>query len=79
MTARGRDDIDGVHPEVAVALRVRSGMERLRFAHETWELTSARLAAYLAARHPDWPPEEVRQAVARRMLDDPGRTPPPSR
>ncbi len=63
---------DAVHPEVARALRAMSGMERLRLAPETWELTRDRLAAYLTARHPEWPAERVRQEVARRMLDDPG-------
>ena len=28
--------VEAVHPEVARALRARSGMERLRLAHETW-------------------------------------------
>ena len=60
--------IEAVHPEVARALRAISGMERLRLAHETWELTRDRLAAYLAARHPTWPPEEIQRQVARRFL-----------
>lgn len=42
--------IEPVHPEVARALRAKSGMERLRLAHETWELVRDRLAAYLAAQ-----------------------------
>jgi hypothetical protein len=47
-----------------------SGMERLRLAHETWELTRQRLAAYLAARHPDWRQDEIEKEVARRLLGD---------
>ena len=47
-----------------------SGMERLRLAHETWELTRQRLAAYLAARHPDWHQNEIEKEVARRLLGD---------
>jgi len=65
--------IEAVHPEVARALRAISGMERLRLAHETWELTRDRLAAYLKARHPTWPLEEVERQVARRFLSESGR------
>jgi hypothetical protein len=68
--------IAGVHPEVARALRARSGMERLRLAHETWEMVRDRLAAFLAARHPSWSREEIQRDVARRLLDDPGRAAP---
>ena len=71
--------VEAVHPEVARALRARSGMERLRLAHETWEIARDRLAAYLAARHPACSPEEIQRRVARRLLDDPGRAPSLSR
>ena len=64
--------IEAVHPEVARALRALSGMERLRLAHETWELTRERLGAYLAARHPDWRQDQIEKEVARRLLGDPG-------
>jgi hypothetical protein len=62
--------IEAVHPEVARALRAMSGMERLRLAHETWELTRVRLAAYLAAHHSDWRQDEIENEVARRLLGD---------
>lgn len=65
--------IEAVHPEVARALRAKSGMERLRLAHETWELTRQRLAAYLAARHPEWQQAEIEREVAHRLLCDAGR------
>ena len=55
---------------MARALRGMSGMERLRLAHETWELTRERLAAYLAARHSDWREDEFEKEVARRLLGD---------
>jgi hypothetical protein len=71
--------IEAVHPRVARALRMLSGMERLRLAHETWELTRDRLTAYLAARHPEWSREEIEKNVARRLLDDSGRAAPPPR
>ena len=73
------DRIEAVHPEVARALRALSGMERLRLAHETWELTRDRLAAYFAERHPEWSREEIARHVALRLLDDAGRAPSSSR
>ena len=71
--------IEAVHPEVARALRAKSGMERLRLAHETWTYVCDRLAAYLATRHPGWSRQEIQREVARRLLDDPGRAGSPPR
>jgi hypothetical protein len=73
--ARSRLDLRRVellHPVVAEALRAKSGMERLRLAHEAWELARDRLTAFLAGTHPEWSPDRVRQEVARRLLRDPG-------
>jgi hypothetical protein len=67
------EGVEGLHPEVARALRALSGMERLRLAHETWEMVRDRLTAYLAGQHPEWSQEEIQRHVARRLLDDPGR------
>ena len=72
-TGNGGRPIEAVDPVVARALRAMSGMERLRLGHETWELARDRLAAYLAWRHPEWAPEEIRHEVARRLLGDAGR------
>jgi hypothetical protein len=71
--------VDAVHPDVARALRARSGMERLRLAHEEWESVRDRIALYLAAQHPGWSQQEIQRQVARRLLDDPGRTASPPR
>jgi hypothetical protein len=73
------EPIPAVCPEVARALRATSGMERLRMAHETWEMVRDRLTVFLAARYPQWSREEVQRLVARRLLDDSGRTATPSR
>jgi hypothetical protein len=70
------EPIEAVHPEVARALRALSGTERLRLAHETWEMVRDRLAAFLAARHPSWSRDEIQRHVARRLLDDSGRAAP---
>lgn len=59
--------IERLHPEVARVLRGKSGMERLRLAHEAWELARARLTAFLHARHPDWPADRLRHEVAKRL------------
>jgi hypothetical protein len=61
-----------VHPQVAEVLRAKSGRERLRLAHETWELTRDRLAAFLAARHPEWSRRQVEAEIAKRLLGDSG-------
>jgi hypothetical protein len=74
VTGADPDRIEAVDPEVARSLRRLSGMERLRLAHELWDLTCDRLGAYFASLHPEWSPEEIQQNVARRMLDDPPMT-----
>ena len=61
-----------VHPRVATALRAKSGPERLRLAHESWELARDRLGVFLAHVHPDWDAERIRREVARRFLGDSG-------
>lgn len=70
------DRIEAVDPEVARALRAMSGMERLRLAHETWEVTRARLAAYLMFRFPEWSLAQIEREIARRLLGDAGRAAP---
>jgi hypothetical protein len=42
-------------------------MERLRLAHEAWELARDRLMAFLQSEHPDWPVERVQREVAARL------------
>ena len=59
--------IETLHPDVVTVLRAKSGMERLRLAHEAWELAQERLTAFVMARHPEWSHEEVQREVARRL------------
>ncbi len=59
--------IEVVDREVAAGLRAKSGMERLRLAHEAWELARDRLTAFLSARHPALDQRAVRRQVARRL------------
>ncbi len=64
--------IELVGDEMADVLRAKSGMERLRLAHEAWELARDRLTAFLSARHPEWDQEEVRNQVAKRLAHESG-------
>ena len=64
--------IEMVDSRVAAILRRKSGMERLKLAHEEWALTRARLIAFLTTRHPDWDAAEVEREVAKRLLGGPG-------
>lgn len=66
------ESIEVVDEDVARVLRAKSGMERLRLAHEAWELARDRLTAYFAARHPDLPPDGIAGMVAGRLADDSG-------
>ena len=63
--------IEIVDWDVAAVLRRKSGMERLRLAHEAWELARDRLAAFIGARHPELSQEEVQRQVAKRLAHEP--------
>lgn len=62
--------IEVVDPEIAAVLRAKSGAERLRLAHEAWELARDRLLVFLAWRHPEWTTDRVAREVAKRLLND---------
>jgi hypothetical protein len=62
--------IEVVDPDVATALRAKSGVERLRLAHEAWEFARHRLAVFVAWRHPEWTTEQVAREVAKRLAND---------
>ncbi len=71
MTAQPRPvppRIDAVDPDMAKVFGEKSGMERLRIAHEAWAQARERLIAFLTAENPKWDPEQVRKEVARRLL-----------
>ena len=71
MTARPRPvpaRIDAVDPAMAKVFAAKSGMERLRIAHDAWAQARERLIDFLTAEHPEWDREKVRQEVARRFL-----------
>jgi hypothetical protein len=59
--------VERLDPVVARILREKSGMERLRLAHDAWELARERLTAFVGARHPDWDPDRIRREVAKRL------------
>lgn len=62
-----------LHPDVVKRLRAMSGMERLRLAHEAWELARDRLTAFFHAAHPDWAPDRIQREVAARLGRDADR------
>jgi hypothetical protein len=61
-----------VDARLAAILRHKSGMERLKLAHEEWALTRGRLITFLTARHPEWDAVEVQREVAKRLLGGSG-------
>lgn len=61
-----------VNSRVAAILRGKPGMERLRLAHEAWELAHARLVAFLAQKHPEWDQQQIQRALAKRLSRDAG-------
>lgn len=62
--------IEVVDLDVAAVLRAKTGMERLRLAHEAWELARDRLAAFLSARNPELSQEEIQKRVAKRLAHE---------
>jgi len=64
--------IEVVDAEVARILRGMSGMDRLRLAHEAWELARERLIAFVSSRNPQWHAERVRREVAKRLAHESG-------
>jgi hypothetical protein len=64
--------IEVVDDEVARILRGMSGMDRLRLAHEAWELARERLIAFVSSRNPQWSSERVSQEVAKRLGHESG-------
>ena len=62
--------LEVVDRDVAAVLCRKSGMERLRLAHEAWELARDRLAAFLSARHPELSQEEIQRQVAKRLAHE---------
>ncbi len=60
--------LDAVDPDMAKVFEAKSGMDRLRIAHEARTQARERLMAFLAAEHPEWGALELRQQVAKRLL-----------
>jgi hypothetical protein len=59
--------IEVVDDQMVDVLRAKSGMERLKLAHEAWELARDRLTAFLGAKHPEWSRDAVLREVAKRL------------
>ncbi len=59
------------HPLQIEAYRRMTPAERLAAGFAATAFVRERLFAHFAHQHPDWTAEQVRQAVARRMLGQP--------
>jgi hypothetical protein len=57
-----------VDSRVAAVLRGKFRMERLRLAHELWELTRDRLTAFLSSYYPERDKGELQRRVANWFL-----------
>ena len=64
--------IEVIDDEMAKILRAKSGTERLQIGFGMFESARRMLTSMLAADHPDWDEERVRQEVARRLAHDSG-------
>lgn len=59
--------IEAPDPEMVRVLRGKSGAERLAIASGMVASARRMLTSALAARHPDWDEDRVREEVARRI------------
>jgi hypothetical protein len=60
--------IEILDPVVAGILRSKSPEERIQLAYDCNRLVRERLASHLASEHSDWTTEQIRKAVAERLL-----------
>jgi hypothetical protein len=61
--------IEILDPIVAGILRSKSPEERIQQAYDCNRLVRERLAAHFAHEHSDWSTEQIRKAVAERLLN----------
>ncbi len=59
--------VEIVDEDVARILRNKTGAERLRIAFGMYDSARRMLTSMLAADHPDWSPDQVREEVVRRL------------
>jgi Rv0078B-related antitoxin len=60
-------DIEMVDDAMAAILRQKTDAERLAIGFGMWEFARRLIEANVRADHPEWPNDEVRRQVARRM------------
>lgn len=66
MTVR-RPVIEVMDDDMAVILRQKSEVERLRIANRMWKSARVILRGAIRTEHPDWTIEQVNQEIARRI------------
>jgi hypothetical protein len=62
--------LDAVDPDMAKVFEAKSGMDRLRIAHEAWRQARERLMAFLAAEHPEWGALELSPKFADALISN---------
>ena len=68
--------IELIDPAVVAVLRKMWPYERIALAADAFETARQLLQAQVMRTHPDWPEEQVRREVARRIAGDPDGPPP---
>lgn len=64
---RGLITFEIVDDRVAEILRKKTPAERLAIADGMWRFARDMIHAIISREHPDWPEDEIRRQVARRM------------
>jgi hypothetical protein len=60
-------NIEVMDDQMAAVLRAKTGAQRLQIADRMFAFARDHLAARLRQEHPDWPEQQVRREVARRL------------
>ncbi len=62
-----RPDPEVVSDAVAAILRNKTEAERLAIAFRMWDFARGTLLHAVKSEHPDWPEQQIRREVARRI------------
>jgi hypothetical protein len=60
-------NIEVMDDDMAEVFRTMTGAQRLKIASDLFRSARNMIASHLAAEHPDWDPQRLREEVARRL------------
>jgi hypothetical protein len=60
-------NVEVMDDDMAAVLRTKTGAERLRIADGLFTFARNHITARLRREHPDWPEQQLRREVARRL------------